>query len=126
MTRRFTPMYGWLTAFVALVTILIACGSETTKNGFDELGNGNGNGEDGGSSGILGNGTKTLTSITIDPATAALVVENGGPAQTQQFKAILHYADNSTSEMTNGVTWTATSLQVGSIASSGVYTTSGT
>ena len=121
MTRRHSPNYGWLTAFVALVTILIACGS--SKDPFDPNG---GDGQDGGSSGILGNGQKEVASLTIDPPTAALVVESGGPAQTQQYKAIVHYVDNTTSEMTAGITWTATNLQVGNIGSSGIYTTSGT
>ena len=83
-----------------LVTILIACGS-STNSGFDE--NGGGGSEDGGSSGILGNGQKEITSLTIDPPTAALIVESGGPAQTQQYKAIVHYADNG---------WPQTSLEL--------------
>ena len=124
MTRRLSPMVGWVTAFAALVTILIACGSSPAKNGFlDDADSGTGFSDEGGT---LGNGQKTLTSLTIDPQTAALVVESGGPAQTQAYKATLHYADSSTSEMTNGITWTASNLQVGNIGANGVYTTSGT
>jgi hypothetical protein len=120
---RLSPKYAWLTAFLAFLLILIACGSDGSKGYDDSNPPGGGNGEDGG--GILGNGQKTLTSLTIDPPTAALTVENGGPAQTKQFKAIAHYADNSTQEMTGGVTWTATNLQVGNVGSTGIYTTSG-
>ena len=124
MSRRLSPMYGWLTAFVALVTILVACGS-SGKNGFDDGSSiAGGVGDDGG--GILGTGQKTLTSLSIDPVTAALLVESGGPAPTQQYKAIAHYADGSTTEMTAGVTWTASNLQVGNIGSTGIYTASGT
>jgi hypothetical protein len=121
-TRRLSPKYAWLTAFFAFLTILIACGSDG-KNGYDEATDPNANGD--GGTGILGNGQQTLTSLSIDPPTAALTVENGAPAQTKQFKAIAHYADNSTQELTGGVTWTATNLQVGNIGSTGIYTTSG-
>jgi hypothetical protein len=124
MNRRISPRYGWLAAFGALVTILIACGSDATKAGFED-GPDSGFG-DGDGGGVLGNGQKTITSLTLDPPTASLVVENGGPAQTLQYKAIAHYTDNTTSEMTGGVTWTATNLQVGNIGGSGLYTTSGT
>lgn len=121
MTRRISPIHGWLAAFAAVLTILVACGSET--DGAN--GNGNGNGADGGNGGGFGeNGEKAISSLTIDPPTASLVQESGQPAQTQQFKAIAHYADNTTSEL-GGVTWTATNLQVGNVASSGLYTTSG-
>jgi len=126
MTRRFSPTYGFLTALAALVTILFACGSDPPMAGFgDDTDGGNGF-DEAGSSGTLGNGDKKmLASITIDPPTAALVVENGGPAATQPFKAILHYVDKTTSEMTNGISWTATNLQVGNVGSNGVYTTTG-
>ncbi|HSO34043.1 MAG TPA: hypothetical protein VLT33_16025, partial [Labilithrix sp.] len=125
MTRRFSPTYGFLAALAAIVTVLIACGSDSLKNGFDDTVDSGDGFDEAGSSGILGNGQKTLTSLTIDPPTASLVAENGGPPQMQPFKAILHYADNSTSEMTNGITWTATNLQVGNVGVNGVYTTSG-
>ena len=122
---RISPMYGWLAALLTLATILAACGSDRVTNGFDDGLDGGGAGDDGG--GILGNpGQKTITSLTVDPPTAALTVENGGPAQTMQFKAIAHYADNTTQEIGGGVTWTATNLQVGNVGSTGVYTTSGT
>ena len=124
---RFSPMYGWLAGLLTLAVILGACGSDRVNNGFDDGadGGGPGAGDDGG--GILGNPVqKTITSLTVDPPTAALTVENGGPAQTMPFKAIAHYADNTTQEIGGGVTWTATNLQVGNVGSTGVYTTSGT
>ena len=122
MIRRFSPTYGFLTALAALVTILFACGSDPPTAGFGD----GGNGDEARSSGTLGNGDKKkLASITIDPPNAALVVDNGGPAATQPFKAILRYVDNTTSEMTSGISWTATNLQVGNVGSNGVYTTSG-
>ena len=126
MTRRLSPTLGWLTAFVAFVFILIACGSES-GSAFDDgsSGSSGANGSSGTSGGILGGGTKTLASITIDPQNVVLTAERGGPPPTQQYKATLHFADNSTSEMTSGVTWTATNLQAGNIGSNAVYTASG-
>ena len=123
--RRIPPMYGWLAALLALATILAACGSDKANNTFDD---GQDSGVAGGDEGgILGNSAqKTITSLTVDPPTAALTVENGGAAQAKQFKAIAHYADNTTAEIGGGVTWTATNLQVGNVGSTGVYTTSGT
>jgi hypothetical protein len=123
---RISSIYGWLAAVLTLAVILAACGSDRMTNGFDDGADGGpGAGDDGG--GILGNpGQKTITSLTVDPPTAALTVENGGAAQTKQFKAIAHYADNTTQEIGGGVTWTATNLQVGNVGSTGVYTTSGT
>jgi hypothetical protein len=123
--RRISPTYGWLAALLTIMAILAACGSDKINNGFDDgLDSGVGSGDDGG--GILGNpGMKTITSFTVDPPTATLTVENGGAAQTTKFKAIAHYADNTTQEI-GGATWTATNLQVGNVGSTGVYTTSGT
>jgi hypothetical protein len=123
--RRIPPMYGWLAALLTLATILAACGSDRVNNGFDDgQDSGVASGDEGG---ILGNpAQKTITSLTVDPPTAALTVENGGAAQTKQFKAIAHYADNTSAEIGGGVTWTATNLQVGNVGSTGVYTTSGT
>ena len=126
MIRRISPVYGRLAAFVAISTILAACGSGSAKNGFgDPTAGSDGGAGDGG--GILGTGgQRTVDSLTVDPPTAALVVENGGAAQTTQFKATAHYADGATSELTGGVTWTATNLQVGNVGGTGLYTTSGT
>ena len=125
MIRRISPAYAWLAAFLSLVTILVACGSGSSQDGFeDPSAGGNGGGDGGG--GILGpSGQRTVASLSVDPPTAALTVENGGPAQTQQFKAIVHYTDSTTAELTGGVTWTATNLQVGNVGGSGLYTTSG-
>ena len=125
MTRRTSPTYGWLAALVACVTILIACGSSTFESGFGD-GTGSGTGASDQGNGILGTSDpKTITSLTVDPPAATLLVESGGPPQTQQYTAVVHYADK-TSEVTAGVTWTASNLQVGNIGSSGIYTTGGT
>jgi hypothetical protein len=126
MIRRISPVYAPLAAFLALVTILVACGSSSSQNGFEDP-NGTSGGAGDGGGGLLGTGgQKTLVSLSVDPPTAALTVENGGPAQTKQFKAIAHYADNSTAELGGNVTWTATNLQVGNVGGTGLYTTSGT
>lgn len=111
--------------FFALLGILFACGSETRKFDQEETPPpGDGSSGDLGSSGTLGNGSKTISKIAIDPPTAAITTENGKPA-TQPFKIIATYADKSTQEITAGAAWTATNLQVGNVASNGLYTTTG-
>jgi len=94
MNRRVSPLGLWLAAFAAVLSILIACGSDRGFEGGDP--NGAGANGDGASSGILGGnpGQKTLTSLSIDPPKASLVAENGTKV-TQAFKAI---AQNSGSE----------------------------
>src|SRR5262249_7998852 len=66
-----------------------------------------------------------IASIAIDPPMASILVESGGPAATQPFKAVATYTDGSTGDVGGSVAWTASNLQVGNIASSGLYTTSG-
>jgi hypothetical protein len=120
-TRRLLGLIGLC---VLLLAISIACGSN--RDGFGDGDNPAGSSGDNASGGPgFSNGQKPITSITIDPATAALTVESGGPPATQPFKAVAHYQDGSTGDLGGGVTWTATNLQVGNIASSGLYTTSG-
>jgi len=124
MHRKLSSTHGWLAAGVALLTILIACGSETeTPTTWPEP-PGTSSGDPGQSSGSLGNGQKTVTKIAIDPPTASLTVESGA-AVKQPFKAIATFADNTTQELTTGVSWTATNLQVGNVAPNGEYTTTG-
>src|SRR3977135_633930 len=108
MMRSLSRPLGWLAAFVLTIAILIACGS---KGGFDDGSSGDPNGGDGGDP-IFGNpGQKPIASLEIDPKTAALTIENGGPAATQPFKTIVHYVDGTTAEVA-GATWTASNLQV--------------
>lgn len=124
-TRRISPLAPWLAAFAVVLSILIACGSSDDRSSFGDDPNVNGSGDNEAGPGILGNpAQKTLTSLTIDPPKASLVAENATKV-TQKFKAIAHYADNTTAELAGGVTWTATNLQVGNVAGNGVYTTTG-
>jgi hypothetical protein len=77
----------------------------------------------GGDAGLFGNGPNLL-SISISPATASIESLDGAPV-TQAFTVTGHYDNGSTMALTNGISWTAGEPQVGSIASSGLYTASG-
>jgi hypothetical protein len=120
MTPRRSPLPGLLAALAALLAILAACGSDKSRFEGDPAGV---SPDDGG--GVLGNGQKTITSLSVEPPTATLVQERGQPARSQPFKAVAHYADGTTSELGGGVTWTATNLQVGAVVPSGLYTANG-
>ncbi|HEY8073802.1 MAG TPA: hypothetical protein VIF62_06830, partial [Labilithrix sp.] len=79
--RRASPVYALCAIGAILVAITIAaCGS---SRGFDDGAvPGDGSGADGGGGTLgpgFGNGQKAVTSIAIDPATASLTVESGGP-----------------------------------------------
>lgn len=115
--------HGWLVAFLALVVILVACGSDRDFEG-QEPDPGTSSGDPGTSSGTLGNGQKTITKITVDPPTAAITVESGASA-TQPFTVIAHYADGTQAPVPSGPAWSATNLQVGNVAANGVYTATG-
>jgi uncharacterized protein YjdB len=60
---------------------------------------------------------KTLTSITVSPASTSLAV-----GATQQLTAMATYDDNSTANVTTTANWTATSSAIASVNSSGVAT----
>ncbi|MBX3191865.1 MAG: hypothetical protein KF819_33045 [Labilithrix sp.] len=120
MNRRVSLTYV-LIACTALITVLLACGSE--RSWEDE--NAPPAGSSGDNPGIgFGGGDRKVVSLTVDPPTASLVVESGA-VMTQPFKAIAKYSDNTTSDVTNATQWIATSLQVGNIASTGLYSTTG-
>ena len=69
----------------------------------------------GGSSGV-GTG-KTMTAITVTPATASIAV-----GATQQLTATATYSDGSTGDVTSSVAWTSSSASVATIATSGLAT----
>ena len=58
-----------------------------------------------------------LTAIAVTPATATVVV--GG---TQQYTATGSYSNGSTAVITNGVTWSSSSIAFGTVAPSGMAT----
>ncbi len=59
----------------------------------------------------------TLRSILVTPANPAIKV-----GETQQFTATGTYSDNSTSDITNQVTWSSSNTDVATISSSGLAT----
>jgi hypothetical protein len=106
---------------VAIGIIAIACGAESSSKFADP--NGHGDGGPGTGFGPGGDGsTRGVTSLKIDPTTAALDVTSA-PFPTQQFTATATYDDGS-----SGVapaSWSVTNAPVGSIDSSGLYTPRG-
>ncbi len=65
-----------------------------------------------------------LTSLTIDPAPAAIEVTDS-VIVPQPFHAVAHFDDQSSVALTSGVSWSSTSLAVGRIDAAGVYAPSG-
>ncbi len=116
-------------SFALVLAILVACGS-SGKDGFGPPfsdPDASGDGSSSGSSGSLfgDGGDKAVVSLTIDPPQATLAVDLGTPA-TQQFKLVGHFADGTTGTVTEALPWSATNLQVGTIAGTGIYTSTGT
>ncbi len=109
-----------LVFLAALVTVVFACGSSDRRFGGD--GTSDPNKDPNG--GFVEGEDKPIASIEVSPPTATLGIEDGAAA-TQAFKVIVHYADKTTRELTNGILWNATNRQVGNVAADGVYTTSG-
>jgi hypothetical protein len=119
----------WLVvALSALVALPAACGSGKATAGGTHSTSASGSagtGAEGGGIGF-GGGTSTgdVVSIEIDPPTATLTSANGAPV-TQVFTATGHFKDGTTAPITGAATWTSTSPQVGAVASTGVFTASG-
>jgi len=111
-----------------------ACGSSSGGNTFEvgedagsttpEGGKGEAGSLTGPDGGLLGN-APNLLSISFNPPTASIESMNGA-AVTQTFSVTGHFDNGTTMPLTNGIGWTAGEPQVGAIASSGVYTASGT
>ncbi|AKU96475.1 hypothetical protein AKJ09_03139 [Labilithrix luteola] len=118
MSRRL-PFGPTLPAAGAVViAVLLACGSSGNEDG-----NGSPSGTGDPANGFGDSGERSVVSLRVEPPTATLTVESGA-VQTQAFKLIATYSDNSTGDVTTSARWTATNLQVGNIAS-GVYSTTG-
>ncbi len=62
--------------------------------------------------------------LTIEPPTATLIVKNGAIV-TQAFKLVRHKEDGTAEDVSNGVDWSATNLQVGNVNPTGLYTPRG-
>ncbi len=99
------------------VAVLVACGSDRTdfKQGTPDPAQGQ--------PGFGQEEEDVVESVSVEPKSAAIVVENGTPA-TQPFKLIAHHPGGATTEVPGA--WAATNLQVGNIGSNGVYTANGT
>lgn len=108
-------------AGLALGVAIVACGSNQ-NDGFGGGDNPGGDNSDGG--GLVLTGEKNLASLEVVPATAAIEILNGAIV-TQAFKVVGHFDDNSTSDITSGVTWNATSPWIGRMDGSGLYTPTG-
>ena len=126
--RRTVPTWLTLAVLTAFPVLSLACGAA------EEHGKGSSGGESAGGagqqattangfgqSGTAGQGD--IQSITIDPPTAMIDVDDGVPG-TQTFTATAHYADGSTSPL-SGASWSNTSPSVGSVDGSGVFTANG-
>ncbi len=129
-TRRFGSTLG-LGLIFALVAA-VACGSSA-----DSTFNGNGNKNDGGSSGtsssgLIGPGSSSgnneggtstnVTALTIAPTTATLDLV-AAPFPTQKLVATATYLDGTTGPA--AATWTASNTAVGTIDGNGLYTPRG-
>ncbi len=61
--------------------------------------------------------TKTLTAVTVSPATASILM-----GATQQFTATAKYSDGSTANVSSTVTWSVGSSSIATIKASGLLT----
>jgi hypothetical protein len=77
-----------------------------------------------GEGGVPQLGSRTLASIAIAPATASIESIDGA-AVTQAFSIVAQYTDGSSGALTDGVSWSASVPQAGSIAPTGIFTASG-
>ena len=68
-------------------------------------------------SSVLSVGPPTLISISLSPPKASL-----SPGQTQQFSALGYFADGTSSDVTNSVTWSSSAPTMASISSTGLVT----
>lgn len=120
MVRRRRSLAGTFSLGISiLVAAVVACGSE--RDSFQDAG-AKPSGENG-QPGFGEDKEEAVESVSVEPKTATLVVENGTPA-TQPFKLIARFAGGGTGEVPG--TWAATNLQVGAIGSNGLYTANGT
>lgn len=128
-----TSLAGLAVVLSVSALFAAACGS-SDGSGFPD---GNGTGDDGGVSGEGGGPIgpsfgneggapmKGIKALAIDPPTASLLVEVGQAPPTQAFKVTATYVDGTKSVLSNGITFSVTSPQVGAIGGNGLYAPSG-
>ena len=119
--------------FVASSVLAAACGS-SENSVFDphhadggegsggDLGDGSSTGDPSFDDGSVGD--KVVSSLTITPATASLLIESGQAPPTQAFSVVASYADGTSGPATH-VGWSVTVPQVGAIGGDGLYTPTG-
>src|SRR5262245_30886865 len=117
MTLRLSP--GLWLALGAATTLAMAipagCGggkASTASAGSSSGGGGHGGGAGGQAGDFVTSGGQTLASITVDPPSQSIVVQNGMGA-TATLHATAHFKDGTSQSLTSGVTWSADSPQVG-------------
>jgi hypothetical protein len=117
--------------FVCVAAVLAACGSKGTQHASGSgasaststSGSGSGGGESGaggGDGGLFIEGGPMQQVLTVSPATATVSITNPMVAGTQTFTALVNG-----SPVTGPVAWTLDSYAEGSIAGSGIFTTTG-
>lgn len=120
MRFAFDVRYAVVAVSCAFAVGLGACGG--ADGGSDSDSNGGDAGDESGFN--LDAGADTTVTIAMAPKTATLDVDEGVPGKTS-FKVIATAMDGSTSEVTDGVSWTIDAPSLGSIAA-GTFTANGT
>ena len=108
---------GWLLCAVGLLA-----GLATSQLGCP--GNSVGNDDGGAGDAGLKPPIDGLVSLTVSPTTATLTVDNAGPSQTQAYTATGHFNGQADRDVTSEVNWQLDNVALGSIISSGLFTTS--
>jgi hypothetical protein len=90
----------------------------------NDMGQDGGGADDASGDGPNFGGDKSVKAITISPAAATIVCNNGQPAK-QAFTLGVQYADGTSATVSTGVTWSSDLPAVGAIAGTGLYSASG-
>src|SRR5215813_7504663 len=122
MQVRWHSSSSLLLVLACAIALFVACGSSEDKpSGFDNNGDGNdagnadnGDGGDtfGGEGGVVGH------KLVVTPPTATITINDKATPATQAFTATLDGTP-----VTGPITWTLDTYAQGSIASTGVFTT---
>ncbi|HZU26710.1 MAG TPA: Ig-like domain-containing protein [Bryobacteraceae bacterium] len=97
---------------VVLSLIMTGC-----LSGKGSSSSGNGSGGSGSGNGGNGSGSASLQSVTVQPASPTVA-----PGDTEQFKAIGHYSDKTTKDLSSQATWTTSDATIATVNSSGLAT----
>jgi hypothetical protein len=111
-----------LLLFACALAIAAACGNGGKSSGFgdgDDAGNGSSSGDDGGNT-FGGDGGVVGHTLVVTPGSATITITDKTTPATQAYTATLDGKP-----VTGAITWTLDTYTQGTIASSGVYTTTG-